>query len=1460
VPEGDTPSAGSGPPIAVAWDVRLQIDRIPGLRAQVEGWLDQTWAVWSQAEIPVRRAHAIYQKLFRLAERKRNAQFPRPMEFVLGVGMVQWRVGHVDVRHPLLERRVEVETHDTTGEVIVWPTEAASTLASRIFDGIDIPAVREVFEDIEAHLVRVNEEDGGIDPFRRETFVAPCQQVAARFSPGGVWRGERSDRPARPAADDDALVVSDEWALYLRPRSENFRLQDIDRLSAWFQKHPETDIPEAVRRLVVEHEPGARPGWSEDAAEAPSPELYFPKPANDAQRSIVRALDAGHGLVVQGPPGTGKTHTIANIICHAMARGQRVLVVSHGDAALQVLREKLPKGIRELAVALVSSEREGLAQVRLAVQAIETNVNSIDLAGLNRAIAETEERIASLKLRIAGIDAESDAVAARQARPIGPEGETPAEAARRLARERDVHAWFTDHPEGFVAEGAAEVMVRHEVRTARAELGADIDTLDGSLPAVAELPAGPTIAALHSSLIRAAELDARPPDAGITLLAGAPRDDISDLARRLAAIADLHADGPGWVLAQARVPEGVVRESVAGWAEAAQALRVQAQMFLTAPVTVAPDDHRDPMLRQTVSAAGVRARPLGFVARLMAPRALRARLDAIRVAGAVPGAGDWQQVNRWLAWREGFDALAHRWNTMAPRLGAPQLDAAGGDPVGALEAALEPVTLFLELSDPVQRQHLLALTRHLVAGAAPERFLVDARHATDVARAVQAGADREHLSGAVAARTRLVQRFTGSAATIAVRMREFLTLRLGNAAVTHSQIAAEWEEGRSHLARIEALDARRHALGKACAELADLGAPEFAQRLRSQPAGPQNDPVLVEGWERAWDWAVLWGRLGALANRDRMAELAAERRRLEDTLQASFASLVEELTWRNLKQRLSGQVMDALNRYSTAVARIGKGTGKAAGQARRDAQSAMQTCYGAIPCWIMPSYRVAEQLPSEPGIFDLVILDEASQSSVEELPALMRARKVLIVGDDRQVTPTAAFRDQGQITRLRKTFLDGRAYESLLTPDQSIYTLMKSVFPARSVMLTEHFRCVEPIIRFSDQFYPRPLIPLRLPTRQDRLDPPLVDILVPHGVREEGTKINIPEAEVIVDEIAALVEDPAMHGRSIGVVSLIGADQAELISRMVLERIGEDAWLRHRIACGDSATFQGDERDIMFLSMVAAAGVKLAASTTDIYRQRFNVALSRARDRMVLVRSIRPEDVRPNDLKAKVMAHFVNPFMNVAGHVAPPGTLFEQDLAAALRARGWRVSTQVGPPGYRIDIVIEGADGRRLAVECDGDTALSADAWREARARQSVLERVGWRFWRTWECDYRLEPDAVMAALEARLAAEGIAPCGTEEAPPALTLHKVAGPRARAPAGAILDIAPIAASVAAGDIVDVRRADGSIERYRAGDDGAIAAALVGAPLDEELTVEGEAILVLGVAVDPDADGEVDPPA
>jgi len=511
--------------------------------------------------------------------------------------------------------------------------------------------------------------------------------------------------------------------------------------------------------------------------------------------------------------------------------------------------------------------------------------------------------------------------------------------------------------------------------------------------------------------------------------------------------------------------------------------------------------------------------------------------------------------------------------------------------------------------------------------------------------------------------------------------------------------------------------------------------------------------------------------LESIDAQEELKRLAKDRHEVERDLSRAYRDIVVKRTWLKLAENASPSIRAALQAYLGAIRKIGKGMGKRAVRYRQDARMAASQANPAVPCWIMPHYRVSESLPAELGCFDLVVIDEASQSDLTALPSLLRAKKVLIVGDDKQVSPEGVGLEEEKIRNLMSRFLGNQVetYRPQMSPERSIYDLYNVVFAKSSVMLKEHFRCVGPIIEYSKrEFYNHELRPLRLPKASERLDPPLIDVFVQDG-RRKGD-VNLPEARFIVDEIKAIVNDHRMAGRSIGVVSLLADKQALAIWERLTDEIGPEVMQRHQIACGDARTFQGKERDIMFLSMVSAPNELGAPLSRDAFAQRFNVAASRARDRMYLVRSVELEHLsRADKLRRALIEHFATPFTQDESRVEELRKLcesdFERELYDELTQRGYRVTPQVRVGQYRIDMVIEGHDDARLAVECDGDKYHGAEKWADDMQRQRVLERAGWIFWRCFASAFIRRRKDLLEDLLKTLADHGIEPIGAEGAP-----------------------------------------------------------------------------------------------
>jgi very-short-patch-repair endonuclease len=515
--------------------------------------------------------------------------------------------------------------------------------------------------------------------------------------------------------------------------------------------------------------------------------------------------------------------------------------------------------------------------------------------------------------------------------------------------------------------------------------------------------------------------------------------------------------------------------------------------------------------------------------------------------------------------------------------------------------------------------------------------------------------------------------------------------------------------------------------------------------------------------------------LDSIEARHELLALSSRRRELEASLARLYREMIGRASWLATKRNATPKVLQALAGYATAIRRIGQGTGPNATRYRRDAREAMVDAAGAVPCWVMSHAKVSESMPAEIGAFDLVIVDESSQSNLWALPAILRGAKILVVGDDKQVSPDGGFISSERIQSLRQRFLEDQPYQAEMTPEKSLYDLAARVFSAHNVMLREHFRSVPAVIAYSNRvFYKSGIEPLRIPTLGERIEPPLVDIYVEGGLRD-ANDCNRREAEVIADEIAALVEDPRFAGRTIGVVSLLGMEQAKLIDRLARRRNAAEL-IRRRLECGDARTFQGSERDIMFLSMVVDPSNCKALSGL-MFEQRFNVAASRARDRMYLVRSVEEQNLSEKDLRLTLLAHFSQPMATEDEQSddlalrCQPG--FERELYGELVVRGYRVVPRVRIGAHVLDMVVEGGNHMRLAVECDGDDLHRPERWSEDVARQRVLERAGWTFWRCFASTWKLRRGEVISELVARLVQLGIAPIGTIERVPGLIEKRV---------------------------------------------------------------------------------------
>lgn len=1342
-------------------------------------YVENQWNPWAAAEVPRRQTIKRYNELFSIQQTIATEGSETQLEMVWGLGFAVWRKegAGVTLRHPIMTQSCEVLLNEKTFDLEIRPRDIDPRIELDTYVAMELPGVRQ----LEAFW-RSTLENGSNrpNPFEPSTYEGTLKAAVGHLDPSGEYVALVDDMTL-PAAGEK-LKITNAWILFARRRSSGIFLEDVARLKKSVESA--MDLPPVVRDFVVRgtsevEVPVMRSyrGLSSSESHHDAFELYFPMAYNDEQVSIVQKLQYGNGVVVQGPPGTGKTHTIANIISHYLAQGLRVLVTSKGESALNEVIGKLPERIRPLCVGLLSSESDGLKKFEHSIQTIASNVSGMNAANSSREIATLQDRLNQLHAKISHFDSQINQYAAHHMRNYTFQGRevSPEEMAKMVLAQADEHQWMDDDlPEGDTSFLFGEDDI-NALRQARIQAGQDLAYLNCSVPTADYFPAWNDLADLHRDLVRLQSIE-RSIAVGSILPLKDSTYETFECAKRLvefihnrqalkAKLSQLGSASLTNLVAHIGYmrSDDMLLAALLQACDDARTLEARRKALLPKAVSVPADAEADDDFMEAVArlCSGKSAFSLPF-----GKGDARKLIAAVAIAGSAPeSAVDWELVQEVLDWRADSKRIVAKWNAVTSEFGLePQL--------GALDAACRSMTQWQEV---IYDAHELAFDYdNLLRGKVAEVFgkraaddvLEQGEEAVEHIRlSLHAHVDKGSLSYAMGRVAGLAKKLDGRSGAVVDELRSFLTDRISKQSDNEAQLQQQWLDLQSELNRVNRLRPALDEIFRVTALIEKAGATKWAHRLRTTPAQTESDPLISASWREAWNWRCAVMFLERIDAHQKLRELFAERRQLTNILARTYQDLIAEKTWLGVYNNSPNSIRQALQAYLNSIQALGSGTGVRAIRHRRTAREAMKLAYRAVPCWVLPEWRISETLPPDLGLFDLVIIDEASQSDIWALPALLRGKKLLVVGDHKQVSPSAIGVPEEKIKELRDRFLTLQPFGSEMTPDKSIYDLARVVFAGSSVMLVEHFRCVPAIIEYSNrEFYQGDIKPLRLPKANERLDPPLIDVFVKGGYRNND--INHAEAKAIVDEIESILMDPDLVGRSIGVVTLLGTAQAAEIQKLITNRISPTDVLARQIAVGPPPVFQGRERDIMLISMVVGPGERGAANRADM-KQRYNVAMSRARDRMYLFRSVEQSAFAEDSLNAKVIHHFKEPFRinarmaQVLRDRCESG--FEFDVYDELVKRGYRVEPQVRCGAYRIDFVVNGREGRRLAIECDGDRFHGPGQWSDDMARQRVLERAGWTFWRCFASSWARRKDECVHDLLQTLDGLGIEALGSED-------------------------------------------------------------------------------------------------
>lgn len=445
-------------------EVILEIEDVPEIQQLFDHYISE-WKPWSEAESARRKTIHKYDQFFSLIQDvEAGGGTEDSIEIAWGIGIALWdKENEADsILYPLISRTVELSIDSQTMSITVRPTEREPVVHVDAFGAFEISQATDVEKRARAEF---ETSEKTLSPFDPPTFEGILRYSASQLDSHGVyWPDERKQEDDRTLPSSSGnLLITDTWVIYARKRSTNFIAADVQRLkqavndAESLPSLPSLIMTEPSDQPIVRKQrfyrgissPGlADAGWAEGTAD--DSVLFFPKPFNEEQVSIIDRLDQADGVVVQGPPGTGKTHTIANVICHHLALGKKVLVSAQHEAPLAVLQDQIPEALRPLTISLLTSEREGLRQLEQSVRKIASEVNILSESELNRDIRAESDRIDRMHQQLASLDRELREWASKQTSetPFLGDNTRPEQLARYIVEQEQRNNWFPDLLDG----------------------------------------------------------------------------------------------------------------------------------------------------------------------------------------------------------------------------------------------------------------------------------------------------------------------------------------------------------------------------------------------------------------------------------------------------------------------------------------------------------------------------------------------------------------------------------------------------------------------------------------------------------------------------------------------------------------------------------------------------------------------------------------------------------------------------------------------------------------------------------------------------------------------------------------------------------------------------------------------------------------------------------------------------
>ena len=1165
-------------------------------------------------------------------------------------------------------------------------------------------------------------------------------------------------------------VITIEWKpiLFIRKKDDG-KVEAINNIIKDIENGGE--IPEYLSELV-----GVI--GSDKRAVEPIPDILFTKETNNEQIEIIKSLYSHRAVVVQGPPGTGKTHTIANLLGHFLAEGKNILITSQTKKALDVLKEKIPTDIQDLCISMLDDDSSDLGN---SVESISEKLGYLNLETLKNEYEEIENQRNELKEDIKNIKRKIFNIKYQESHPIIYNNESitlreAGEFLRKNQRELDripgivssgVTCPINNENLAFLKSGYKKSVSKEEEK--EIELGlnklSDFWTLEEfkemlenkkEIMSRLDLLLKNKKYHINDNLFYVddkmlIDLDKFKNYSGIDKIIPEDLKSIEDWKKDVC-IAGTENSGDRKI-----------------WLEFIKDIRrlydltnmTKDQLFKKE--VVYKDIDVSTAKKLIIGLKKGIERP-GFFFKHRLRKARKQISDKVTINNRIlETLYDCNVALEYTTLIELKENTKNTWNILMT--GNSLLENSNNKNLyKQLYSYAEQMEYLLNWYDREKKTFL-----HKIENAGFEKLNINKTegnpiYVDEVNQIFDFIPSLEELIaiGKIALEYREVD----------IKRSEYL-VKIENIIKENSHLGREIknailneniDEYSETLEKLRVLS-EKEVLYKKYKDLlhnVKAVANSWGEELEN---GLFNEKI--ENIYNVWRYKQISQKLKELAEKPYF-NLQADILEKTEELKKLTIDLVTKKAWYNiikfLEEKDNLAISQALKGWKQTVQKIGKGTGKNTNIHKKNAKEKMLLCQKVVPAWIMPLNKVFDTLNPVENKFDIIIIDEASQSDISSLILLYMAKKIIIVGDDKQVSPSDVGVNIDKINMFRRKYIKGKvANDDLYGIRASLYSIVSTTF--QPISLREHFRSVPEIIGYSNRTsYDNQILPLR-DSNSSILKPAIIDYKV-NGKRDEKSKINRVEAETIVSLIEACLAMKEYKNSTFGVISLLGDEQAELIQDLIVKRIPATEIENHKILCGNSASFQGDERDIMFISLVDSSeenkSLRLVGEGVEgAIRKRYNVAISRAKDQLWIVHSIDKNSLKERDLRKELFEYIDSLKENVFDKTAIENITasdFENEVARHLSEKNYTIKQKWRVGSYDIDMVAI-YDDKKIAIECDGKTLNHTEEEVIANLEeQEILERCGWKFIRVRASEYFRNPEKAIKDLIIQLDDKGVYP------------------------------------------------------------------------------------------------------